>query len=129
MQSGMRVLIAGLVLVSAAGCHAGQTSAAGDPDPNAGIFVNVTNNYATSMDVYVLSSGTVERLGVVGPGTNRRFEVPAAIVSASGGTLQFRAQPTGYGPIVDTDPIVLHGGHLVDFEIATNLIGSHANIR
>ena len=128
MSRTRRILIAGLVTVAVAACNAATTPASGSAEPSTDITVYVRNNYATSMDAYAVTPTTVARLGVVGPGTTRSFVLPPALGSM-GGTVAFRAQPTGYGPIVDTEALVLHAGQVVDFEITTNLIGSHANIR
>jgi alpha-amylase len=92
------------------------------------VLVNVTNHYAVPMEVYAVESGTPYRLGTVNPGIDSQFVLLRATL-ARGGQVEFVAQATGYGPRVRSDRIQLSPGDIVDFEIATNLIGSRATVR
>jgi hypothetical protein len=63
----------------------------------------------------------------VGPGLEREFDLPQLIVVA--GSATFTAHPSGYGPIVRSEEVRIRPGDIVDFEIATNLVGSQAWVR
>jgi alpha-amylase len=98
-------------------------------EANDSVVVNVTNNYAIAMEVYAVGAGTSYRMGIVSPAIPRRFVLRRAML-ASDRQISFVAQASGYGPRVQTEPIRLQSGDvIVDFEIATVLIGSRATIR
>ena len=101
------------------------------PEEEAGpdsVVVNVINHYALPMDAYAVGGGTEYRMGIVYPGTQRRFLLRQATL-ATGPEVEFVAQPTGYGPRVSGGVLDLRRGDVVEFEIATNLRGSVARIR
>ncbi len=95
---------------------------------NDSVLVNVTNNYSTTMEIFEVGSGTVNRLGSVSPGLDRTF-VLHRIMLLSNGEVQFLAQATGAGPRVTSDPVQVHPGDVVDFEISAVLVGSRAVVR
>jgi hypothetical protein len=123
-----RALALGL-LVAAAGCasHAGAAAATGGPQQAPNVRVHVINHYKTEMEVLATGSGTVQRLGLVAPGIERDFDIPQGLVI--NGSVSFVAQPSGAGPIVRSEEVRIRPGDIVDFEIATNLIGSRAMVR
>jgi hypothetical protein len=130
VQRGLRVLVAGLLVASAACAH--QVAAAGDasePKPGiASVRVRVSNHYLTEMEIVVTGSGTVHRLGLVAPGLEREFDLPQVVVV--GGAVTFRAhQPSGFGPYFESEEVRIRPGNVVDFQIATNLLGSRAMVR
>jgi hypothetical protein len=125
-----RVLIAGLLLAASACAHrsgAAPDSGQGLP-PAPEVSVYVTNRYSASLEVSVTGSGSSFRLGLVAPGIPRSFVLPQAFIS-SGGQVEFLAQPSGGGSIVRSGVVMIRPGDVVDFEIATNLIGSRAVVR
>lgn len=120
------VLVSVLLLAGTA-CSHGRGSGAG-PSPQAqGVRVRVSNHYKLEMDVSATGSGTTQRLGVVAPGLEREFNLPQVFIV--GGSLTLSAHPTGYGSVVRSDELRIRPGDVVDFEIATNLIGSQAWVR
>jgi hypothetical protein len=92
------------------------------------VVVYVTNHYALPMEVYAVGSGISYRMGVVNPGMDGRFTLRAAML-ASGDQVEFQAAPSGYGRRVRSERVQVAPGDVVDFEIATNLIGTRAVVR
>jgi hypothetical protein len=128
MHGGLRFAIAALFVITAA-CRHGTAADAGEMQPHVNpVSVNVTNNSQSSMEIFVVGGGTTYRIGSVAPGIPRRFELRPALLAA-GGHVQFLAQASGAGPRVYTDEIVVSPGDIVDFEITTSLVGSHATVR
>ena len=129
MHRGWWVVTAALVALGTA-CTSTR-SAVGDgasaPAPDADVIVWVANHYELSMDISVAAAGHTHRLGLVSPSMTRSFRLPPSVILD--GIVEFSAQPTGYGPIIRSEQLQIHAGHVIDFEIATNLIGSRATIR
>jgi alpha-amylase len=93
------------------------------------VVVYVTNNYALPMEVFVTGSGTMYRMGTVNPGMPSQFVLRRDML-ATNAQVQFWGQASGFGPRVGSETLWLrHGDVAVDFEIATNLIGTRATIR
>ena len=65
---------------------------------------------------------------LVAPGSVGHFRLRRSML-ASGGMVEFVAQPVGTEPPVRSGEILLKEGDVVDFEIATHLIGSYAKVR
>ncbi|MFI5208034.1 MAG: hypothetical protein ACHQX4_08445 [Gemmatimonadales bacterium] len=128
MKREVRILALGLLALGSACAH--HAGAAGDSEAKPGlgtVRVSVTNHYKTEMEIYVTGSGTAHRLGLVAPGIEREFELPEVV--ALGGMVTFRAQPSGFGPLFESEEVRIRPGDIVDFEIATNLMGSRAIVR
>ena len=98
------------------------------PVVNDSVVVYVSNNYEIPMEVYVVGSGTQYRMGLVNPGIVSRFVVRWDVLSASR-YIEFVAQTSGMGPNARTGEVYVAPGDVVDFEIATQLIGSRAIVR
>jgi len=130
MSGSLRFVIAALLAATSACAHPGATGGAPAPvrPPAARVTVNVTNNSQSSMEIFVVGNGTSHHLGSVAPGVPRSFDLPPAMVAASG-HVQFLAQASGAGPRVQTDEVMVAPGDVVDFEIATSLVGSRATVR
>jgi hypothetical protein len=128
MRRGSWFLVAGFLWTGFACAHG--RGAAADPGTArpADVLVNVTNNYATSMEVHAIASGINYRMGTVSPGIPRQFVLQRAILG-SGGMVEFLAQASGYGPRARSEQLQLVPGDIVDFVIATNLEGSTATVR
>jgi|SRR5579859_2911529 len=120
------ILLAGLLFASAA-CRQGTGQLSPMP-AGPEVVVYVANHFETALTISAEGSGTVQRLGVVGPNTTRSFVVPQVLI-ASGGSVMFSAQPAGAPRAISADPILLRPGQIADFEIATNLVGSRATVR
>ncbi len=130
MGPGIRILVAA---AAAAGVACAHRPAAGHlapalPADTAAVRVNVVNNYATQMDVFAVGISVTYRMGTVAPGIPREFVLRRDLL-AGGGQVRFLAQATGVGPRVQSDEVHLMPGDIVDFEIATELIGSRAIVR
>ena len=67
-------------------------------------------------------------MGTVNPGIDGRFALLRAAL-ARGGDVEFQARASGRGPLVQTEPVHLRLGDVVDFEIEINLVGSRATVR
>lgn len=128
-----RLLAAGLVscALGVAACAHGlgtiATPAEGMLDRRP-VVVRVTNNYALPVEVTVYGRGTSFRLGVVYPGFVERLVIPQSIL-ASGGTVEIVARATDRERRVTSGALLLMGGEVVDFDIATHLLGSNAVVR
>jgi hypothetical protein len=117
---GLRVLIPGLLLTASACAHSGGGD---EPQPTrTPVSVEVSNQNALPMDVYVLGSGITHRLGTVHPGMDGRFVVPQNLVG--GGSVRFEARPTGEGPPFRSGDLLLAPGAAVDFVIGARLFNS-----
>jgi len=92
------------------------------------VIVFVTDDYALPMEVYVVGSGTDYRLGTVNPGIVSRFVLRRDML-ATNHIVEFVAQATGYGARASFSQLRVMPGDIVDFVIATNLIGTRANVR
>ncbi|MFI5279952.1 MAG: hypothetical protein ACHQU1_05625 [Gemmatimonadales bacterium] len=129
MQRDLRVLALGLaVAVTACAHHAATTGSDSEAKPGVGsVRVHVVNHYQIQMEILVTGSGTAHRLGLVAPGIERDFELPSVVVV--GGAVTFRAQPSGFGPLYESEEVRIRAGDIVDLQIATNLLGSRATVR
>ena len=124
-----RILVTCLLSTSFACAHHNGTATPEPSQPETtAVTVNVTNNFASAMEIYAVGGGTTYHMGSVSPGIPRRFELRPAMLTA-GGRIRFLAQATGVGPRFQSDEVVLRAGDVVDFEIFTNLIGSRVTVR
>ena len=96
--------------------------------PNDSVIVYVENDYALPMEAYVTGAGTDYRMGTVDPGLLSRFVLRSNMLSTNH-VLEFVAQATGDGPQARTGQLTVIPGDIVDFVIATNLIGTRATVR
>ena len=123
------ILLSGLLVSGAACAHHPGTAAPAEVQPQtAPVTVNVTNNYASAMEIYVIGSGTSYHMGSVAPGIPRSFELRPGMIAA-GGRVRFVAQASGAGPRYQSEEVVLRPGDVVDFDLMTNLVGSRATVR
>ena len=128
-MQGRSLSIIGALMVTIFACTHGHGADSQNPQTEPlPVGVNVTNNSQSAMEIYAVGSGTSYRIGVVAPGLARRFELRLGMI-ASGGHVHFLAQASGQGPRVQSEELVLAPGDVVDFEIATNLVGSRATVR
>jgi len=118
---------AGLVLAALACTHAATPKEAATPTKSGSeVRVEVTNHYSLSADLYAVASGIKQRLGTVNPGVTRTFLLPPNMLGA--GPLSITAEITNENPVV-SGSLQLVPGDVVEFEIATHLIGSTAHVR
>jgi hypothetical protein len=122
----MKLLVVGFLLVSAA-CGPKGAAPSDRPMPSQGeILLNVTNHYSLPAEIYALGEGVRQRMGTVHPGMSSSFVLPSAMVGK--GNVEFSAEITGELP-VRTGSLQLVPGDVVEFEIATHLMGSTARVR
>ncbi len=98
------------------------------PVRNDSVVVYVRNDYEIPMEVYVVGAGTYYRLGVVNPGIDSRFVLRHDVLSTTR-QVEFVAQASGYGPRARSGELYVSPGDVVDFTIATQLIGTRAVVR
>ena len=117
----------GVVLLAERG-RAEPRAAAGDGTIR--LFVN--NRSTNSMDIYARASGSSYRVGTVGPGMTAEF-VLRDVLLASGGQVELMAEPRGgtrnAADRIQSGPLQLSRGNIVDFEIATQRLGSTVTVR
>ena len=92
------------------------------------VEVNVTHNYSLPVEVYASASGMRYGIGLGAPGIEGHFKLRRSML-ASGGMVEFVAKPVGTEPPVLSGEMLLKEGDVVEFEIATHLIGSYAKVR
>lgn len=123
---GRTAAIGSLLILTA--CLFGSRKAADGDGGDRRVQLNVTNNYVLPVEVSASASGAVYRMGLVAPGIVGHFLLRPAML-ASGGMVEFVAQPAGTEPAVHSGELLLREGDVVDFEIATHLIASYAKVR
>lgn len=118
-----------MLLLVACALGPGAPAHRSGPAPADGpVIVNVTNNYSLPVEVSAVGAGTVYRMGIVYPGLAGRF-VLRQIMLATGGMVEFVAQPAGTEPPVRSGGVLLKHGDVVDFEVTTHLLASYAAVR
>jgi len=121
---GLRVLVPALLLAVSACAKSGD----GEVEPNnSPVAVEVSNDFALPMGIYVIGSGITHRLGTVDPGMNAHFTLPQNLVG--GRSVRFEARPTKEGRPFQSDDILLAPGTIVDFAIAAQLFNSTITLR
>ncbi len=129
MKALFRVAAAAVLLALTACLFGSRKTPSADQGAVDGrVRVNVTNNYSLPVDVSASASGTVYRMGTVAPGIVGHFVLRPAML-ASGGMVEFVAQPAGTEPPVRSGRLLLKQGDVVDFEITTHLLASYAKVR
>ncbi len=130
MHRASWLLVAGLLAAGSACVHGrpGPAQGAAAPAVDSTVRVNVTNNYAQAVQVYVSNSNTNYLMGTVLPGLEGHFELRWAML-ASGGNVEFIAVPGDFAQPVRSGQLLLTPGDVVDFVIADHLVGSAATVR
>ena len=118
---------AGLVLAVVACTHGATPREAATPTKSGSeVRVEVTNHYSLSAELYAVAAGVKQRLGTVNPGVTRTFLVPPGMLG--GGPVSIVAEIINENPVF-SGSLQLAPGDVVEFEIATHLIGSTAHVR
>ena len=81
------------------------------------------------MEAYVVGAGTDYRMGTVNPGIGEPVRAPQGHAGDATASWSSSAQATGYRAAGADGPLTLSPGDVVDFIIATNLIGTRATVR
>jgi hypothetical protein len=118
VSRGLNVLIAGL-LITLPAC---SPSAANVEPDNRRVTVEVRNQHALPMDVYVVGAGSFHRLGVVDPGMDGTFYIPQNLLGS--GSVSLEARPTETGRPFRSGSLLLAPGSVVDFIISQQLFSS-----
>ncbi|HTR20207.1 MAG TPA: hypothetical protein VMH88_05065, partial [Gemmatimonadales bacterium] len=92
------------------------------------VVVVVTNDWELPMEVYAIGANTSYRMGTVNPGIPSRFVLRRDVLSTDR-MIQFVAHATAYGRQAAAEPILITPGDVIDFEITSTLIGTHAAVR
>jgi len=92
------------------------------------VVVYVTNDWDLPMEVYAYGANTSYRMGTVNPGIPSRFVLRSDVMSTDR-MIQFVAHATAYGRQAAAEPILITPGDVIDFEITSTLIGTHAAVR
>jgi hypothetical protein len=120
----LRILIAGLLLTAAA-CSRQHPA---DLSPiTAPALVEVTNNYAQAVEIFIQGGGTNQRLGLVNPGMVSQFKIPPNLLSIGG--VVFQASPSDRTQPYRSGELLLHAGSVVELGIASVLFNSTATIQ
>ena len=123
------MLVAALLASAPACAHNPRgTAAANRPAPQeASVTVHVVNDYIQPVDVYASSAGVTYRMGVVEPGMSGDFPIRDAMLGD--GPIRLTAQAADGQRPVNSPDLLLVAGDIVDFHIATHLLGSTATVR
>jgi hypothetical protein len=120
-------LLACLLLV-ALGCRRGSDEPPLPADPVASpIRIEVVNQHALPVEVFIAGGGANHRLGTVHPGMSASFTVPPGMIG--NGSVELLAVSSANRNPNRTGPILLSPGAVVDYLIAQQLFNSTATIR
>ena len=124
MTRGAWVLVAGMLL-SGVGC---AKSGGDDVEPVEAptATVEVRNDHALPVEVFVMATGSNQRLGTVYPGMRGNFSVPPAYLGGGSVELQVR---TAAGHLFRSGPLLLSPGAVVDVSVTPQLFNSTAIVR
>ena len=121
-------ILVSLLLVASQGCRRGSDEPPLPADPIvAPIRIEVKNNHAFPVEIFVSGSGTNHRLGTVHPFMSATFELPAAMIG--NGSVELVATATDSRGPNRTGPILLSPGAVVDYVVAQQLFNSTATVR
>ena len=124
MRRSSMALIAGL-LAASSGCRHPQTEIVPISER---VFVVVANNFSQQMEILVVASGATQRLGVVNPSMEARFEVPPGMIGS--GPVSFLAHPTADArQVARPGEVLLSRGQTVEFIIGNPLFNSTVTVR
>jgi hypothetical protein len=123
---GRVISSAALLACSACALGVGAGGQAGAADAGAPVHLQVTNSSGGPMDIYATGSGTSYRVGTVHPGLTGRFEVRRTVVGT--GAVEFTAQSAD-GHVLESGPMLLRPGDVVDFALTPHTATSMASVR
>lgn len=102
----------------------------GGPAPSPGdspVRVEVTNDFALPVEIYVVGSGINYRVGMVHPGMSGSFQIPPAMVG--NGSVEFQARPANSGNPYRSGQLLLAPGRVVVLRVAAQLFNSTTSIQ
>lgn len=122
------ILIAVLLLAGQSCRRASEEAPPLSADPLASpIQIEVRNNHALPVEIFIAASGANRRLGTVHPGMTASFRVPPAMIG--NGSVELLAQSSAIQQPNRTGPILLSPGAIVDYVIGAQIFNSTATIR
>ena len=125
---GYRLMLYGFLLLAGAACRRGNDEPALASDPVlAPIRIEVQNNHALPIEIFVDGAGIHHRLGTVHPGMSATFQLPPAMIG--NGSVEFLAVSSANRQPNRTGPILLSPGAVVDYTIGQVLFNSTATVR
>ena len=128
MLRGLRVLVPLLLLASSACARSADGEDDAEATPiRAPVSVEVTNQFALPVEVYVFGLGITHRLGTVHPGMGGRFVVPPNLVN--GGSVRFEARSGSEARPFQSGEVLLAPGSVVDFMVTPQLFNSTVTLR
>ena len=99
----------------------------GEAEPvNSSVSVEVSNQHALPMEIYVLGSGITHRLGTVHPGHDGRFDIPQNLLGSS---VRLEARPGDNSRSFQSGELLLAPGSVVEFRVAAQIFSSTATLR
>jgi hypothetical protein len=113
-----RLALAGLLIMPVA-CHNGGRPETSDDDSQtvAETTLEVTNQWFSNMNIYVVHSGQRLRLGLATGNSTTDFVIPRAIVNGPSIQLRFLADPIGGTHAPVSDEITVSPGDAVQLTI------------
>jgi hypothetical protein len=112
----------------AGGCAHGNAARSDDVAVEPQVMVRVENNNWSDMNVYVLRSGTRQRLGSVSSMTTAKFKLPRHVL-VSTEPVRLLADPVGSSRGILSPPLLLNAGQVVEWRVENNPALSSAFIR
>jgi hypothetical protein len=125
--SPKQLLLCGVLLVPVACRRASDEPPLASDPVLAPVRIEVQNNHALPVEIFVEGSGIHHRLGTVHPGMSATFQLPAALIG--NGSVELLAQSSAYRNPNRTGPILLSPGAVVDYVIRQVFFNSTATIR
>ena len=117
-----------LLLLALPGCRRASDEAPLPADPILSpIDVEVVNNHAVPVEIFISGAGINHRLGTVHPGMSAHYQIPPGMVG--NGALEFQAWSRSGRQPYRSGPILLSPGAIVDFVVGQVLFNSTATIR
>lgn len=113
-----RVLLAGLLVTSAACAHHhGAADQSAHPAP-APVLVRITNAHSVQIDAWAVAPGESRKLGTIPPGLARQFVIPHDLIQS--GPVEIQVQGVGGGGLLSSQDILLTPGDIVEVRITVH---------
>ncbi len=131
MRMSLRPVAALALLLATTACGGAPAPGANAPDPALAetLLIQVTNENLENFDIYLVTSGSPTRLGLVSSGRTERFAVPRSQFKGFGQVV-LQAQPlVGSGRDFSTQPVVVNPGEWLDLRLSLQLERSRMVVR
>ncbi len=128
MRRSLWILVPALLLAAPACRHAQKDDDTNEPAPvRLPVEIEVKNNFALPAEIFVVASGTNQRLGTVHPGMRAHYTIPPGLIGNGSVVIEARASSTNQ--VGRSGPLLLSSGADVDFQVGEQLFNSTATIR